>query len=290
MTTLNWRSAVAQLLPRWAKGTRQGGNPDPNAGWFGWRVMHVVGLTLDALGDALNEGLWKAFPGATDDETALALQGAERGIMRGPLEASEAYARRLRRWRQARKRQGNPIELAVQIQAYLQPYPMTVQIQYSDGTCYTIDPGAYLVDDYQGADVVHASTRAWDWDGTDEPTRFWVLLGCVDANTPWASDGLWGGGSEPWNELNTDDGTATGTVLDPLAGGDTTPTYGSTASLASVQGLLALVQDMTPPHARCECIVYAFNASEFAVIAPNGTWGDAGSRGQAYVYWEIPQQ
>jgi hypothetical protein len=288
MTTLTWRSAIAQLLPRWVKGAHQEGNPDPNAGWFGWRAMHVVGLVIDAMGDSLNEGLWKAFPGAVDDETALALQGAERGILRGPLESSAAYARRLHLWRQSRKRQGNPIELAVQIQAYLQPYGVTVQVQYSDGTCYTVDPGAYLVTDYQGADVVHATSRAWNWDGVNEPTRFWLLLGPATPNTPWASDGTWGDAGL-WRDLNTDDGTAVGVVLDPLAGGDTTPTYGSTASLAIVQGLLALAQDQTPPHARCDCIILAFDMTDLAAIAPDGTWGDAGNRDQSYVYWEILQ-
>jgi hypothetical protein len=288
MTTLTWRSAIAQILPRWVKGAHQEGNPDPNAGWFGWRAMHVMGIVLDAMGDALNEGLWKAFPGATDDETALALQGSERGILRGPLESSAAYARRLRMWRQSRKRRGNPIELATQLQRYLQPYALHAQIQYDDGTCYTVDPSAYLVDDYQSAGVLTFGTRTWNWDGANDPTRFWVLICGEPDTTPWWSDGLWGD-SGLWDDLNTDDGTSTGTVLDPFAAGDTIPTYGSTASHAVIQSVANLVRDMTPPHARCECIVYAFQTADYAAIAPDGSWGDAGSRNPTYIYWEIAQ-
>jgi hypothetical protein len=283
--TLTWRSALLNLLPRWLKGKRSEGSEDENSGHWGTRLNYALGVVQDAMGDALNAGLVASYPGL-GDAWALALQGQARGIIRGLGETDESYAVRLRFWRQARKRKGNAFALMEQIQAYLAPYRVTLRVQYDDGTRYQLNPGGYLraPAGYAGTGFVEFDSVTWNWDGTTDPTRFWILL-CDTEETLWVSDGIWTDAGY-WNDRNTSDGTISGSNLDPLANGDTTPTYGSTASYSTVQGILALVRYWAPPHSTPMSVIYCFDESTFDSIAPDGTWNHPGSRSQDYVYWE----
>jgi hypothetical protein len=285
---LTWRSALRGLLPRWLLGKHTVDNDDPNAGFWGTRLHYGIGVVQDDIGTAFHLGLQSSFPGL-GDETALALTGQARGILRGPSESSAAYASRLRFWRQSRRRKGNAFALMEQLQAYLQPFNVTIRIQYDNGVRYQLAPGGYLVgpQGYQGTSFATFSTVAWNWDGATVPTRFWVILeGELGAVPMFSSDGTWAT-SGLWNDRNTDDGTYDGTNLDSLAGSDTTPTYGSTASYSVVQGLLALIEEWTPPHAQFVCAIYAFDGTTFGDLSPDGTWANAGNRSQNYVYWEL---
>jgi hypothetical protein len=280
---LTWRQALLGLLPRWLRGKRVVGSSDPNEGFYGHRISYGIGVVQDAAGTALKLGLMASYPGQ-GDATALALTGAARGILRGPSESDEAYAERLRFWRQVRRRQGNAFALMEQLQAYLQPYGVAIRVQYDDGTRYQLDPHGYLQvsQGYAGTTVAHFDTVTWNWDGTPDPARFWVIL-CDTEETLWVSDGTWATAGYWWDR-NTDDATWSGTSLDPLTK-DTGPTYGSTASYAVVQGLLSIIADWTPPHANFMGAIWCFDESSFNSIAPDGTWGNPGNRSQNYVYW-----
>lgn len=281
---LTWRRALTGMVPRWLLGKPTEGSNDPNSGFWGQRLLHGIGVVVDALGTSLHLGLLSSYPGF-GDETALALIGLARGIWRGPTESSAAYATRLRYWRQSRKRQGNPFALMEQLQAYLQPYGMTACIQYDDGTRLQLNPGGFAQapKGYAGTNYAEVTWSSWNWDSVLDPTRFWLIL--MPSDALWSNDGEWADAGNWW-DLNTSDGSSLGTILDPLAAGDDTPTYGSTASYAVVQGLLSLVEEWTPPHARCDCVILCFDSVSFAALSPNGTWGNPGNRSLDYVYWE----
>lgn len=283
MTVLTYRDSLPGMVPRWLKG------------FYGVRLLYAIGTTLDALGDSFNEGLCRRFPApinpllnhvpeGTFDPYALQLLGRQRGIRRGPLETDQSYALRLRYWRQSRKRKGCAYPLMEQLQAYLQPYPVQIRIHYDTGVRLFLAAGGfvYAPEGYltAPAGTVVIDTHTWNWGGGSDVSRYWVAL----YGHPWNRDGTW---SDPglWNDYNTSDGTLIGTVLDPLST-DPTPTFGSTASLSTVSGVRAILDDWTPPHARCSGVILAFDQSSFDAISPDGSWNLPGNRDPQYVYWE----
>jgi len=259
-------------------------------GLNGYRVLTCLGAVQDLLGAAyVEEGFKACFPGLGDDY-ALALQGEQRGIPRGLQEPSDAYARRLWFHRQVRRRKGLVWPLAEQLQALLQPYPVVVSIVAGDGgpgvaaTRYTLAANGYQYNgDYIksapfGTAVIDRTPTAWNWGQGVTPFSFWVVL----SGHPWLRDGTWGDAGL-WNDLDTNNGDITGAPLDPF-GLDTTATYGSTASLVSVNAVRSIAYDWTPPHARCEGIVLAFDSSFPAPTS--GNWHLPGERDPNFVYWE----
>jgi hypothetical protein len=282
---LQYRFSILKLVPRWLKGT------------IGAKLLYTIGCYLDELGDEVDQGVKLSFaykgsgPGG-----ALSLLGQAHGITRGPGELDDSYELRLAYWRLSRRRKGNAFALLEQLQAYLQPYSVSLRIQYDSGTRYTLPPNSWTyapsgyVDapsECQPVFAYHAwnwdGTRAYQWDFTQQTNRFWILI-YNTVGTLWSTDGTWGDAGL-WNDLNTVDGTVTTTVLDPLST-DTTPTYGSTASYSTVQAIVSLVRDWTPPHAECMGVIYCFTEDSFDNLAPDGTWNLPGERDPSVVYWE----
>ncbi len=273
---LKYRFSILSQVPRWLKG------------FWGSRILYAIGLFIDDLGDTIDQGLKFSFPyPGSGPGNALALIGQDRGIIRGPKETDDTYAKRLTYWRLSRRRKGNAFALMEQLQAFLQPYPVKIRIQYDNGTRYTLIPGGwvYAQTGYETAPsgTVIFDTHTWNWDGTSNPNRFWVTI-YDTSNSLWNRDGTWAD-SGFWNDLNTNDGTSTGAVLDPLST-DTTPTYGSTASYSTVQAILSLVTDWSPPHSTPVSVILAFDNTSFDAISPGGNWGNPGNRSLSYVYWE----
>lgn len=268
---IKYRFAIPSGAPRWLKG------------FWGSRILYTIGLFFDNAGDTLDQGLKYAYPyPGCGPGGALHLIGAARGIIRGPAEGDDSYIKRLIGWRQSRKRKGNAFALMEQLQAYLQPYNQKVWVQCDDGTRYTLAPGGYqYAQDYQSAPVcpVSIDSVSWNWDGTQSLNRCWVILDCTGLWTTdltWADAGL-------WNDYNTSDATITGTVLDPLST-DPTPTYGSTASYSTAQGILQLVRDWQSANATPVSVILSFDGT---YPSPDGTWGNAGNRSLSFVYWDL---
>ena len=266
-------------------------------GLNGYRLFGCIGALQDVIGAVyIEDGMRACFPGLGDDY-ALALQGAQRGIMRGLQETCASYARRLWFYRQSRMRKGLAWPLMEQLQAMLQPYPVRVRVVCGDGdrytpaTRYTLAVNGYLANgDYLAPANLTLATidrtpEPWYWDDSSGIQRFWVII----EGHPWLRDGTWADAGV-WNDFDTVGGTVGGAPLDPL-GGDITPTYGSTASVASANAVRSVVYDWTPPHATCAGVILAFSSGDFDSINPNsGTWDRPGDRDPKYVYWDALQQ
>jgi hypothetical protein len=296
------------MVPRWLKGNI---SPNPALIGEGYKLLTCYGTLLDAQGDALTAGLQASFPGYGDDYS-LDLLGQQRGITRGFLESSTAYATRLQFWRQCNRRKGNAWAMMEQVQAMLQGYPVQVRVICGDGTAsnpatrYTLAAGGYVYNgDYltsapSGTAVIDQTPSNWNWgfqdpnspfinhnSGTDgDQCRFWVLL----YGHPWTRDGIWTG-SGIWNDLDTSDGTSGGTPLDPYQVGqptpDLNPTYGSTASFSSVQSILNVVRQWAPPNSSPQQVIVCFDSTSFNTFTPAGNWNLPGERDPSFVYWQV---
>jgi len=296
--SISWLDTLLGLVPRWLKGRV---SLDPTQCGDGYKVLTAAGAIWDEQELILRQGMLASFPGFGDDRS-LDLLGLQRGIVRGPLETSAAYAERLRFWRQVNARKGSPWVLLEQVQAYLAGYPVECRLICGDGTAtspatrYTLAPDGYLyhgeyLDAPNGTAVTDTTPGAWDW-GPQEPgspflptSREWLIL----YGHPWQRDGLW---SDPglWNDLDSSDNGPLGTPLDPYQGQaknpDRTPTYGSTAAFATVSGLLGIAASWVPPHARLEQVIVCFDRTTFDNFQPDGTYNLPGNRDPNALYWK----
>jgi hypothetical protein len=301
--SISWLDTLLGMVPRWLKGRY---SLDPAQCGDGYKILTAMGALQDEHELILRQGMAASFPGFSDDR-ALDLLGLQRGIVRGPLETSSAYAERLRFWRQTNMRKGSPWVLLEQVQAYLAGYPVEARIICGNGsrghggtgdpaTRYTLAPGGYLYHgDYlsapNGTAVIDGTPTEWDWGRKDplspfdEISREWLLL----YGHPWQRDGIW---SDPglWNDLDSSDNGPLGTPLDPYQAlakhPDRTPTYGSTAAFATVSGLLGVCASWVPPHAKLEQVIVCFDRTTFDTFQPDGTYNLPGNRNPNVLYWK----
>lgn len=158
-------------------------------GTDGEKVLHSLMLILDAYDQIQKDRLMARFPSYAGD-SALALIGADRRIIRGRAETSEHYANRLIPWRYpcGHRVRGNAFALLEQISEYFGggfelhtiQQNQTVFRRAADGTETTDLPGG------------------WDWDGEPESkwARFWVVIDGTNliTETPDYGDPLLYGG------------------------------------------------------------------------------------------------
>lgn len=255
--TQTWRDTFISICPRWLLGKN------------GYALITVLGLMFDLLATALDFGIRSKFPGVNHGMTSLI--GRQRGIKRGPNEDDTTYERRLRYWRQIRRRVGNPYALLEQVQIFFYPVPVHTRLIAHNGTRYTLAPGGwqYTLAGFDPntapAGTVVTDQVTWAW-GTPAVGDFWVLV--------WVDGGAWPSGVTYANDLTFSNA---GTVDD---GG----TIGSTASPSDVSGLVETVRLMTPPHANARNIVLAFSESDFNGISPASGWTNPGERSPDFEY------
>jgi hypothetical protein len=107
MTRLLFSAALVQKCPPWLQRT------------FGGPFMRGLGDILDTLVDETVQGVKIRFPVDDGDALALATIGRERRIRRGPSEAANTYASRIRVWLDSHRTRGNVYALATQLYLYL---------------------------------------------------------------------------------------------------------------------------------------------------------------------------
>lgn len=234
-----WRHIFWRLLPRYLT------NLD------GGIVRYALMMSHDAFSERAFQGLNARFPRCLDPE-ALALQGQDRGIIRGRDEPLARYAVRLRKWRAARKRQGGAWALLEQVQEYFRE---------ADGTrwrVYAIDAnGAKWEIGTDGAQSVSYG-NAWNWDGEaiaeTNWARWWLVIipraGQITATPDFGDPTLYGGGL----------------YSDAYAVGH----EGVTARDA--KAVRAIVERWTSP-ARPEMAIVSLTGAD---PVPDGTWEDFG--------------
>jgi hypothetical protein len=215
----------------------------------GEKVLGSLALTVDAFLERALQGLEARFPSRTGD-SALALTGADRGILRGRTEPTDHYAARLIAWRYPRghRTRGSAFALLDQVGNYWGDalvYALTIDIR---GDVHTRTP-----DGTEG----YFYGFAFNWDGaaaTPNWGRFWLGLNIATGSGIAA----WGNFGDPalWHgELNPDD------------------TIGQTGVTPSdVRAMVRLFEGRAwkPAGTRAEWLLVNLDG---ASPSPDGTWG-----------------
>lgn len=230
----------------------------------GGKILFALDLVKDAMVTKLRAGVEARFPSRAP-ETALALIGPERGLLRGRDESSTGYRARLRAFRYPRghRVRGSAFALLDQIAVY-----------WGGMRCWTIDVKGNR--HTRGADdaETYAYGVAWDWDGQGFDlgrARFWAVLEPETTHPeiiPWPSfaAGTWGGG----------------TFADAVAAGYTIGQQGVTAGDGrAMRGLLVSRRPWKPAGSRAEWKILSFDGTE---PAPDGAWQRFQGRDPAFRY------
>ena len=139
----------------------------------GGAIMRALGSTLDTQLDRTIEGLALRFPNGTQTD-ALALTGAERGILRGPGEDSVTYAARLRTWWSSHRTRGGGFALAAQLYPYfVTALDVSIDIIGETGVNHNVDAEGNVV-----RSVVSGWTASTEW------AQFTVVINLDDAFFP----------------------------------------------------------------------------------------------------------
>lgn len=156
----------------------------------GEKVLYSLALIEDAFDQMARDRVEARFPSRAG-ESALALIGADRGIIRGRAETEEHYAARLIPWRYPRghRVRGNAVALLEQIWEYFGGGFELHTIQDNGLSFSRSDVGDEAVSNYGG----------WDWDSatvTTGPYRFWIVIdgtSLITATPDYGDPLLYGG-------------------------------------------------------------------------------------------------
>lgn len=155
---LNFRNTLLRIVPHWLSADEGG------------KVLHVLGLLVDASAERLRQGLDARFPSRTGP-SALALIGQDRGIQRGRSETDAHYAARLKAWRYPRghRVRGSAFALLEQISEY-----------WGAIADWVIDANGTRHDRSAAGVESYSYGNSWTWDSLTGLARFWV---CVDGSS-----------------------------------------------------------------------------------------------------------
>ncbi len=224
-------------------------------GAIGEKMDFAVHLVLDGLRDLVEWGVKARFPEKAPED-ALSIIGRDRRILRGYAEPSASYRARLLRWLDDWHIAGSPFSIMDQIAGYISPS------RFQQRVVYTSAPSGGAALWYSraalgGKSYVVTNPTNFDWDGlTAGWYRFWVVL--YSDLGPWTTGDIWGTVSV-W--------------------GDTSGTWGLSASNDEVYSLRQIVNDWKPAHAVGINIIVSFDAAKLLPGAapgapmPDGTWG-----------------
>lgn len=243
MSHLSFRETLRNYVPPWLS--------DRPGKTVGFRYLYSMVALLDAGAQFITEGMQARMPGA-GTPTALPYIGRDRRIARGPLESDEAYAERLRRWRDTWKTAGNAISLLNNIAGFFAPSLPRLRLVTHSGVWYTREPDGTI-------SIYRALPNNWDWDGKAALWgRFWLII-YPTGGKPYTTGGKWGGGTRSWGD-----------------GG----TIGTSALPGDIASLREIIATWAGAHAQCVWIIVAFDPASFnprvspgALGMPDGTWG-----------------
>ncbi len=240
----------------------------------GEKVLWSLAQQLDLIDELNRERLTARFPSYAD-ESALALIGADRGLIRGRAETAEAYAARLIGWRYpyGHRVRGSGYALLEQIWTY-----------FGGGfELHTVQQNYLLL--RRGADGTESADEAygWDWDSQSEEdwsekwAKAWVVIdgSALISETPDLGDPLLYGGQH----------------------GDSSYAFGhGGVSADDVNAIRRLLRGRAwkPAGTRCMWAIVSFDGSEPIPEGLWGTWGkDNGSgtwvatRSPSFRYWAL---
>jgi hypothetical protein len=203
-----YESWILRVVPPWLRRTNGGA------------MLRSIAAVMDALEDRAVAGVLLRFP--YEDEVALAIQGREKRIVRGPSEESTVYAGRVQAWRQAHQRRGSAWELLRQWKAYNGTPAYTagtgqpIDVIYQSGTLYRLDENGTTERTLPGWDSPPDAGWAQAWcivDVAADPTpvsaeddaimgvipRLWNAAHMLPLNVvvTWPGARLWGYPSPP---------------------------------------------------------------------------------------------
>lgn len=146
-----FEKAMTRLAPPWLRRL------------VGAAVMEGMGSQIESLILRTVEGAKKRFPSGESPQ-ALGFLGRERRILRGPGEAADTYAERLRLWWDSHLLRGGPYALLTQLHQYfLASNNAQITLVYNKGTRYDVDTAGVIT---RGPDV-----PGWIGDGL-YPTKW----------------------------------------------------------------------------------------------------------------------
>ncbi len=185
-----FRDSMGRLGPPWTQDQ------------WGTRYKYMFGVVLDAITDALRDGVEAGFPGVGTPE-ALPYSGADRKIVRGFSESDDSYAARQSRAWKDWKHAGSAQSVEGQLEAYVTPATPKIRIVWSTvdvalgtgqliTTWVTLNPDGTL-------EFLPVQPGNWNWDGLHNPqwSRFWVIVypGVFTAGRKWGDGWKWGDGT-----------------------------------------------------------------------------------------------
>jgi hypothetical protein len=225
----------------------------------------LIGWSLDVVKDAYAErtrqGLLVRFPqqdasGTPGPHDAQSAMGRDRRVVRGINESAAAYSVRMLAWIDDRKRAGNAFALLQKLSEYLG----------AGCVLKTVDAqGNWYVRAADGTETYYLRKANWEWDshplvgGIRRWSRFWVII--HPPASLWTEGATYGSG---------------------YVWGDTTQTYGSTATPAQVQTVRFIISDWMPAGTRCANVIEAFDPASFD---PTGAVDDAGMPNFLWEHW-----
>lgn len=237
-----------------------------------WLSEGDGGLVLESLAgikDAFTErmllGLEARFPSRAG-ESALALLGSDRGILRGRTETQAHYAARLLSWRYPRghRTRGSAFALLEQVSEY-----------FGGIRAWTIDYSGNREERAADGTETFEQSYAWNWDALTTVYRFWIVLDPVQNPEiePWPTFGLGG-----W---------ASGATCAEIeaAGTITVGHQGITHDDAlAIKKLMRGSRQWKPAGTAQQWAVVCFGAT---APVPDGAWGSYQGRDAAFCYWNL---
>lgn len=221
------------------------------------RLLYSIAIQFDAVAEAAITAVAARFPGLTAVDSinalgfaanapadALPYLGRDRRIVRGFAESAAGYAARLLRWLDDWRIAGSALSVLEQIQGYCAPFTPRVRLVTNSGVFWTLD----------GDGTFSKTLSSWNWDGHPEWWSREFLIIYSDAG-PWAVEGHYGDGLNPWGD----------------GGG-----WGSTLTPEQAASLREIVATWKGAHSKCAWIILAFDPASFdpAAPEPDGHWGN----------------
>lgn len=243
-----FRDALRDKLPRWL----QRGNAQ--------RLMHSIGVHIDAYADAAIAGVKQRFPGLYSND-ALPVIGRERRIRRGRTETDPVYASRLVRWLDDHRRRGGPYALLAQLHAHFAPANFPIDLLYYPSALI----GGEAVRFRLATDgTITRDTFAWVPDEhADRWARWWLIYFWPEAV---GGDGVWSDAGE-WDP-DPDE-------VQPLG------VWDSTLTLEDIEGLRTVPHEWNAAHPLGYVVLLSPGTELWDYPAgtwdePGGVWGDVG--------------